>query len=106
MRRSTPAIVHYARRRAARMLALLFAAQLALLAHAIGHDYTPDADQAHVVCSLCVHAHQLDHGLAAATLELPPATLSVPAIGACRPSVARVVTAVFLARAPPHSAPA
>lgn len=90
-----------ARRHGARMVALLLAAQLALFAHVIGHDYAQDADQGHVVCGLCMAAQHLDHGLASAPLELPIA----PRVPPAQPHATRAdygpAGAAFQARAPP-----
>ena len=94
-----------ARRRAAWVAAWVLAAQLALFAHALTHDYAPDIDHAHVVCSLCTAAHQLDHGVASAALALPCVTrVDVAADARCL-CVPRGATAAFHARAPPTSLP-
>ena len=93
------------RRYTAMVVALLLAAQLALFAHAVGHDSVQDADQSHVVCSLCIAAHHLDQGLAPASIELPRAGLGV--LGARPVSLVDVQLecAPFQARAPPLTLP-
>lgn len=103
MFRWPPSLLLLARRRAALVAAVLLAAQVSLFAHAVGHDYAPDADQAHVMCGLCIAAHQLDGALAPATLDLHPETLAtcVAATLDWRPT--HVASAVFRARAPPFS---
>ena len=89
------------RGRAATIVALLFAAQLSLFAHALGHDYAPDADQAHAVCALCIAAHQLDHGLASASLALVVAAVSAVEVRHACLAFNAAVRPAFLARAPP-----
>ncbi len=101
MFRWPPSPLVLVRRRAALVVAVLLAAQVSLMAHAMGHDYVPDADQVDVVCGLCVAAHQLDGALAPAPLEFP-SQIVAPHVAATldwRP--AHVASAVFRARAPP-----
>ena len=93
------------RRHGATIVALLLATQLALFAHAIGHDYARDADQSHVVCGLCIAAQHLDHGLASAVLTLPNATLAPPVQPCVTLAYYRPVWASFQARAPPLHLP-
>lgn len=99
------AVSTFARRRAAWVAAWLLAAQLALFAHALTHEYAPDLDHAHVVCSLCTAAHQFDHGVAPAALEVAYVT---PVVFTADPSCVvalRIAAASFRARAPPVSIP-
>ncbi len=104
MLRFRPTLLN-ARRHGATIVALLLAAQLALFAHAIGHDYARDADQSHVVCGLCIAAQHLDHGLASAAIELPSATLAPPAQPRVTLAYYSPVWAFFQARAPPLHLP-
>ncbi len=94
-----------ARRHGARIVALLLAAHLALFAHVIGHDYPQDADQGHGVCSLCVAAQHLDHGLASAPLALPLAARVSPAQLRTTLVYFGPARAAFQARAPPLHLP-
>ncbi|MGE0860650.1 MAG: hypothetical protein AB7I01_10875 [Gammaproteobacteria bacterium] len=96
-----PSLLVLARRRAALVAAVLLATQMSLFAHAVGHDYVPDADQVHVVCGLCLAAHQLDGGLAPAPFDLPPQTLATRVAATLDWRPAHVASAVFRARAPP-----
>lgn len=101
MFRWPPSLLVLARRRAGLVAAVLLAAQVSLFAHAVGHDYAPDAGQAHVMCDLCVAAHQLDGGLAPATLCLPPRTVAARVAASLDWQPAHTASAVFRARAPP-----
>ena len=93
------------RRYGVRVVALLFAAHVALFAHAINHAYDLDADQRHTLCGLCVAAQHLDDGLASAPLALPIAARVV----ATAPDTTRAyyssIRAAFQARAPPLQLP-
>jgi hypothetical protein len=91
-----------ARRHGARLVALLFAAHLALFAHLVGHDYGQDAIESHGVCGLCVAAQQLDHGLPSAPFDLPVAQRVAPAQQRVLPVHYGPMRAAFQARAPPH----
>jgi hypothetical protein len=91
-------------RRAAVICALVLAAHVGLLAHAVGH--LPEAEVAHTACALCHAAQQLDHALVPAA-DLPPCTA-----GDFVPAPAVVTAALRLrltpsgARAPPFRLPA
>lgn len=93
------------RRYGARVVALLFAAHVALFAHAINHAYDLDGDQQHTLCGLCVAAQHLDDGLASAPFALPVAAR----VAATAPDATRIyygpVRAAFEARAPPLQLP-
>ena len=94
-----------ARRQVVTIAALLLAAQLSLFAHAVGHDYVQDADQSHVVCSLCIAAHHLDHGLAPASIELPRASFGLRGLQPVSLVDVQIESAPFQARAPPLTLP-
>lgn len=93
------------RRYGARVVALLFAAHVALFAHTINHAYDLDVDQRHTVCGLCVAAQHLGDGLVSAPLVLPVAAR----VAAIAPHTTRAcyspVRAAFQARAPPLQLP-
>lgn len=93
------------RRYTAMIAALLLTAQLSLFAHTVGHDYVQDADQSHVVCSLCIAAHHLDHGLAPASIELPRVGLCVLGVRPVSFIDVQLESAPFQARAPPLTLP-
>lgn len=101
MFRWPPSLLVLARCRAALLATVLLAAQLSLFAHAVGHDYAQDADQAHVMCGLCIAAHQLDGGLAPATLSLPPRSVAARVAATLDWRPAHTASAVFRVRAPP-----
>ena len=104
MFRFRPSLLN-ARRHGATIVALLLAAQLALFAHAIGHDYARDVDQSHVVCGLCIAAQHLDHGLASAVIELASIALALPASAHVSLPDTTTGRAFFQARAPPLHLP-
>ncbi len=104
MFRFRPSLLN-ARRHGATIVALLLAAQLALFAHAIGHDYARDVDQSHVVCGLCIAAQHLDHGLASAAIELASSALASPARAHVSGPDTTTGRAFFQARAPPLHLP-
>lgn len=89
----------------AMIAALLLAAQLSLFAHTLGHDYVQDADQSHVVCSLCLAAHHLDHGFAPPGIELPRIGLCVLGVRPVSFIDVQLESAPFQARAPPLTLP-
>lgn len=89
----------------AMLVACLLTAQLALFAHALGHDYLKDADQSHVVCDLCIVAHHLDHGLAPVNFELPRAGLGLLDVRPLSLVDFQLKSAPFQARAPPLTLP-
>lgn len=101
-----PSALHaFLRRRVLALAALLLAAQLALFGHALTHDYASDADQPHAVCGLCLAAHQLDHGVAAARFALPPPSSYALALPTLTVGATPRRAAAFLARAPPPLPP-
>ena len=86
-------------------VACLIAAQLCVVAHAVGHEYGTEQDRAHEHCAVCSAAHQLDSGVATGATNLDIITPDVRGPNSLSTALRLALVIALHARGPPLSLP-